>query len=251
MEKGERKVSAEHPIVAKKINKGLKLSKLSIKDGSFASVYNGLGASYATPFALALNATASQVGILHAVINLLPDLVRLKSPGLIGKFSRKKLVLVSASIRALLLLPIILTGYLFYIGFAHMVWVLIGLFGLVHALSAISHPAWFSWMGSLVPENERGAYFSRRNRITGFFGIVTMIAGAVLLDFSKNLGISNGDVLGYTLVGFGILFSLALLSRFFSLLFLSRIYEPHLIVRKKDRFSFSEFLKSAPKNPFE
>ena len=243
----KKELTAEHPIVAKKIDKSL---KLSIKEGSLASVSSGLGLSYFSPFALAMNATASQVGILHAVINLLPALVQVKASALLEKFSRKKIVLYGVMIKILLFIPIILTGVLFYYGVPHMVWVLIGLVGLFYAFAAIAHPAWFSWMGSLVPEEERGKYFSRRNRAAGFFGVITMVVGALILDGAKSFGGVRGEVLGFTLLGFGVLFALSGIVRLWSWTLLARQYEPRLKVRKKDCFSFWEFLKAAPSNAF-
>ena len=83
-------VRVDHPIVQKKINKSL---NLSIQDGSLSSMSAGFGVSYLSPFALALNATSSQIGILHAIISLLPSIVQLNASELIKKFSRTKIVL--------------------------------------------------------------------------------------------------------------------------------------------------------------
>jgi len=239
--------SVNHPIVQKKINESL---DLSIKEGSLASVSNGFGLSYFAPFALAMNATASQVGILHALISLLPSLAQLKAATLIEKFSRKKIILNSVMGKVLIWLPILLTGFLFYIGVPYMVWAFIGLVGLFYTFAAIAHPAWFSWMGSLVPEQKRGKYFSKRNRVAGFFGVLTMILGAVILDVSKNIGGRYGDVLGFTLLGFGLLFVIAAITQLWSWFLLKRQYEPRLHLRKKDYFSFWQFLKMSPNTPF-
>jgi len=56
-------VSAKHPIIQKKIDESL---KLSIRDGAVVSVSSSFGLSYLSPFALVLNATAAQMGILYA-----------------------------------------------------------------------------------------------------------------------------------------------------------------------------------------
>jgi MFS family permease len=247
MKKVKSDIRADHPVVAKKIDDSL---KLSIKEGSLASISSGLGLSYFSPFALAMNATASQIGILHAVVSLLPAFVQLKASALLERFSRKRIVLTGVMIKMLLLIPIILTGVLFYYGVPHMVWVLIGLLGLFYAFAAVNHPAWFSWMGSLVPEEKRGRYFSRRNRAAGFFGVITMIAGALVLDYVKSFGGVSGDVLGFTLLGFGLLFVVSGLVRLWSWTLLARQYEPRLKVRKKDEFSFWSFLKMAPHTAF-
>jgi len=240
-------ISAEHLIVARKIDESL---ELSVKEGSLASVSTGFGLSYFSPFALAMNATAAQVGILFAIINLLPSIVQLRASVLIAKFSRKKIVLAGMYWKILLWVPIILTGLLFYLGVPHMVWVLIVLVGLFYAFGAIVHPAWFSWMGSLVPEDMRGKYFSRRNQAAGFFGIVTMVVGAVLLDGAKGIGESTGNVVGFTMLGFGLLFVVSALTRVWTWFLLKKQYEPRIKVRKKDYFSFWQFMKRCLSNPF-
>ena len=50
----------------------------------------------------------------------------------------------------------------------------------------------------------------------------------------KNLGSSLGNILGYTLLGFGIMFSMAAIIRFWSWILLTKQYEPRLKIRKKD-----------------
>ena len=240
-------VSAEHPIVARKIDESL---NLSVREGSLASVSTGFGLSYFSPFVLVMNATSAQVGILYAITSLLPSIIQLRTSGLLRKFSRKKLVLAGLLGKILLWIPIFITAILFYLGVPHMVWVFIGLVSLFYALTAVSHPAWFSWMGSLVPDEKRGKYFSRRNRAAGFFGVLTMIAGAVILDMSKGIGVYFGNVLGFTLLGFGLLFVFSALVRIWSLVLLKKQYEPRIKIRKKDYFSLRQFLGKCVDTPF-
>jgi len=247
MKKKVNEVNARHPIVQKKISKSL---KLSVIEGGAASVSSGFGVSYLSPFALAINATSSQIGILYAIISLLPNVVQLKASWLIKRFPRKRIVLWAIMAQILLWIPIIVTGVLFYNGVSNMVWVLIGLIGLYYTFGAISYPAWFSWMGSLVPEEKRGEYFSRRNRIIGLSGLVTLVIGAVILNSAKTIGLSRGDVVGYTILGFGILFVLAASAGIFAWSLLAKQYEPKIKVRKKDCFSFWQFLRKAPGTPF-
>jgi len=242
-----KEVGAEHPIVARKIDESL---DLSVREGSLASVSTGFGLSYFSPFALAMNATSAQVGILYAITSLLPSIVQLRTSKLLERFSRKKLVLSGTLGKVLLWIPILFSGLLFYLGVPHMVWAFIGLVSLFYVLIAISHPAWFSWMGSLVPEERRGKYFSRRNRAAGFFGVLTMIAGAVILDMAKGIGIRFGDAVGFTLLGFGVLFVFAALIRIWSMRLLKRQYEPRIKIRKRDYFSFWQFLKNGVRTPF-
>lgn len=240
-------VDVNHPVVQKKIDRSL---KLSVKEGAFASVATSFSLSYFAPFALVLNATAAQMGILYAVISLLPSLVQLKATNLIDRFSRKGIV-VSGTVGRLLLVPLfLLTAFLFYIGVPYMVWVLILLVGLHYTFSGISYPAWFSWMGSLVPKENRGKYFSKRNRIIGLAGMISMIAGAIALDKAKSFGTLHGDALAFTLIGFGALFFLSAVFRLWSWALLKKEYEPRIKIRKKDHFSLLEFLKKCRETPF-
>lgn len=238
-------VRVDHPIVQKKIDRSL---KLSVREGAGASVASNFSLSYFSPAALALNASAVQMGILQAIISLLPSLVQLKTVALMGRFSRRRIVLTGVMAKILLILPILLVGFLHWAGVPHMVWVFIGLVGLHYICTSVVHPPWFSWMGSLVPEAERGKYFSRRSRVVGLFGIITMILGALILDGVKKMG-EGGDVLGFTLIGFGVLFVLSGISRLWAWGILKKTYEPRLKIRKKDKFSLSDFFMHCRETP--
>jgi len=239
-------VRVDHPIVQKKIERSL---GLSVREGTFSTIASNFSLSYFAPFALALNATAVQMGILYSIISLLPSLVQLKAGALIESFSRKRIALTGVMGKVLLVLPILLIGYLHWMGVPHMVWIFILLVGLHYVGTAVAYPAWFSWMGSLVPDEKRGKYFARRNRIIGFFGVMAMISGALILDGVKKFG-AGGDVLGLTLLGFGIIFGLSGLFRLWSWSLIKRQYEPRIKIRKKDYFSFWDFLCSCRETPF-
>jgi MFS family permease len=241
-----KKKVPEHPIVDKKINESL---NLSIKEGAVSSVSSGLGFSYITPFAIAMNATSSQIGILNALINLFPTIAQLKVSKLIEKYSAKRIVLNGVLAQIILWFLIVLTGIGFYFKFPATIWILIILATTIYSLNSFTHPAWFLWMGYLVPKEIRGRYFSKRNIVVGFFGILSMILGAIFLD-KINLISNPQNILFYTIIGFGILFLFALIFRIWSLLILKKTYEPNIKIRKKDYFSFWEFLKRAPSTPF-
>jgi MFS family permease len=49
-------------------------------------------------------------------------------------------------------------------------------------LSALGGPAWFSWMGDLIPRRIRGRYMAHRNRLAGMVQIVAVIAFGFILD---------------------------------------------------------------------
>jgi len=240
-------LTAEHPLIKKKIDKTLKQSH---REGAFASISINLGLSYLSPFAIFMNATSSQIGVLYAITNLLPSIVQIWASDLMEVYSRKKIVITTILIRAILWIPILLTGVLFYLGDANAVVFLIVLASLFYIANGLALPVWFSWMGSIVPEQTRGQYFSKRNRIIGFAGIITMVLAALILDGMKRYGEIRGDVILYTLIGFCILFGAASLSRFWTAKMIGRHYEPRLKIRKKDEISLFKFLKNSPRNAF-
>ena len=231
----------------KKVEKIDEAKKISIREGGYYSIASNMGAAYFTPFALLLRATATQIGILNAIMHLIPSLLQLQASRLIEKYSRKKIVLRSIRIQTMLWIPIILVGFLFYFKIPHMVVALILLVGIYFGLQGVSHIAWFSWMGSLVGKHERGKYFSRRNRVIYIVSIISIISGALILEFFKRKGIIQGNELLYTLIGFTVLFLIAFLARAWTVHLFKKQYDPKIRILKKDYFSFRDFLKVAPK----
>jgi MFS family permease len=188
--------------------------KYSIFDGSANAAMAGLTQDYIAPLALAFKAAASQIGLLACIPNLAMAFSQLFTPLLAEKAgSRKKLVLFSSGIHALMWLPIL--ALLFFLPGNKVCW-LIALFTLTTIFGSLGNPAWGSMMADLVPEEIRGRYFGTRGRICGFITLYFFILGGVTLQyFSHSL-----------VTGFAVLFSGAFVFRLISWFFLSRQYEP-------------------------
>lgn len=218
-----------------KIRKSLKASFL---DGIFASAMVGLTVDYITPYALALRATTSQIGILSAAPNLVSSLAQLKSADLVEKLkSRKKVINLFVFLHALMGLPIILVPYLFK---AHAVLSLIIFVTLFTSLNAFAAPAWSSLMSDHIPIKTRGKYFGWRNKALGIVTIVSSFAaGSILFVFKNNI-----------LRGFLIIFSLAAICRFTSWYFLTRMFEPSFRIKKESYFSIWDFIRRARESNF-
>src|SRR3989344_1871077 len=156
-----------------------KALELSINEGSATQASAVVGSSYLTPFALALKASPFQIGILSSVSGLVQPLSQLYGSKMMLFHSRKKLVLKFALLQAITWLPIAALAILFWKGFFqdYLIYALIVLYSIMMIFMGISHPPWFSWMGDLVPEKDRGRYFSIRNRATELVGMsVAMMA---------------------------------------------------------------------------
>ncbi|MEE9525021.1 MAG: MFS transporter, partial [Candidatus Woesearchaeota archaeon] len=149
--------------------------------------------------------------------------------------SRKKLVVTSAIIQALIWIPMLLTFFMgklkvYYLIFFAVIYFVSGMIGI---------PAWNSWIGDIVDVKIRGKYFAKRNRIVGLFVLISIIIAGIILDIFRNGARTQ-------FYGFVIIFIIAMLARFGSAFFLNKKFEPEMAKQtKKTRFSFIQFLKKA------
>ena len=207
----------------------------SILDGSFYSSMVGFGESFFSAFAVFLNATSTQLGLLGSLPLMFGSVLQLWSNRLIALFgSRKKFVVTSAFFQALMY---VLVAAVFSLG-EFRVWLLILFVCVYWVFGSILSPAWNSWMGDLVSERHRGGYFGRRNKITGFVTFATFTVGGYLLE-----QFAVSEIVEYA--GFAILFLFAMVSRLVSVHFLSKKYEPEFRISKDAQFTFVEFLRQA------
>lgn len=216
----------------KKVKQSL---RYSILEGSYYSAMVGFGESFFTAFAVFLKATNLQIGLIGSLPQALGAALQLFSNRLIHIFgSRKRLVCALALLQGLMYIPVMLT---FYFG-KFSIFYLILFISLYFIFGSIINPAWSSWMGDLVDERKRGAYFGLRNKISGMVSFVSfVIAGFMLQRFS------DSTITQYA--GFAVLFVIAFISRIFSFVYLLKKYEPPYRVVKGAEFGFVEFLQKA------
>ena len=212
-----------------KIKRSLRYSTL---DGIFASITQGLSENFITPYALAMKATTAQIGILSALPNLAGSASQLITASTVDRLgSRMALINPCVLLHALMWIPIILVPYIFGGSAIACLTLFATLYMLLNALCI---PAWSSLMADHVPEGRRGNFFGWRNRLLGFISVgATFTAGFFLNSFRGPSAFT----------GFTIIFSLAFLSRLLSWNFLRKMYEPPLVVRKEDRFTFAQFFR--------
>ena len=216
----------------------------SIKEGIFAAAKSSFGDYYISPFAIAINTSNSLVALLSSISGLLGPLTQTFSSRLMEKHSRKKILLSSVFFEALMWLPFIAIAILFHRGILTnlLPYFLLASFAVYIILANIGSPAWFSWIGDLIDEKHRGRFFSKRNLIIGFVLVILTISASFFLNYFKEKN--------WTLIGFSILFSLALIFRIACWQVFKKQYEPKIKLEKGYYFSFWDFLKKAPKNNF-
>ena len=218
-----------------KVRKSL---RLSIFDGAAGFAMAGLTQNYITPFALALKATTAQIGLLNSIPNFATALAQLLSPALVDKAgSRKRVILPTVFIHALLWLPVFLLPYLFP---GSGIWWLIALYTLSIVFGALANAPWGSMMADLVHEDVRGRYFSFRGRINTFTTLAfSLLAGLLLQVFTHNV-----------FVGFAIVFGGAIVCRMLSFNFLSRMYEPPMIRENRVTGNLAQMVKNLGRSNF-
>jgi MFS family permease len=215
----------------------------SIRDGSAYNVMDGMGLKYITPYALSIGLSNSWIGFLAVFPTLIGNLIRISFNKLYYKKERKKIVLPFAFIQAFFWLPLLFVGIAyFFFGMKLLLAsvLLIAFYSIIIIAGALASPAWTSWMQDLV-ENNRGEYFSKRNRMNGFVLLISMLTAGLILDSfeGKNL-----------FFGFVIIFGIASIGRFVSFYFLKKQYEPKAVKDEKAYFSFFKFIKKMPSNNF-
>jgi MFS family permease len=216
----------------------------SILEASAYSVSDGFGLRNITPYALALNASNSMVGLLTSVPSLIGNLIQLLTYKLMRRYSRKTIVLFSVFLQTFFWLILLIPGLLFlHLPTPHtrvLTLFLVIYTGLIVS-GVVAGPAWSSWMKDIVPTNQLGRYFARRGKIAGAIAFVSTILAGLILDYFKKTEL---------LYGFFILIFFSFLFRGISGCLFIKQYEPRLEKNETSYFSFIQFLNNMPFNNF-
>ena len=153
-------------------------------EGCVATVQGSLTTgAFQTGFALFLGCSPFWLGALGG-IPALAGLVQLLSSYLAQRYGqRKPLVIWFAFASRLLWVPMLLIPFVL----PRPWWV--GTFLLLTLLSAllgnVSAPLWTAWITDLVPDDNRGRYFGRKNMYGGWVGMIVPIVGGYFLDIAS------------------------------------------------------------------
>lgn len=210
--------------------------KESLKEGAAANIPVYINDTFIPQLALALKATSFQIGLISAISGLVGPFGQYFGERLMENKTRKQIVSSSVILEILFFIPIAILGYLSFIGFfrEYLIYGLIFSYSLLIIFHNLHHPAWFSWMGDLVPEKERGKFFSTRYRIARVTSLIVILFG-FMLDAIESEGL--------VLLGFSSLFIIAAIFRSISLHYMNKQYEPKLKLRKNYYFSIGSFIK--------
>jgi len=150
-------------------------------EGCVATVQISLtSGAFQTGFALFLGCSPFWLGALGG-IPALAGLVQLLSSYLAQRYGRRKpLVMWFSLVSRLLWVPMLLIPF----ALPRPWWVgtFLALTLLSSLLANVSSPLWTAWITDLVPGDNRGRYFGRRNMYAGWVGMVVPVLGGYFLD---------------------------------------------------------------------
>jgi MFS family permease len=205
----------------------------SIRDGIFASIQQGAGESYISPFAIFLNATNTQIGLLASLPLLLGACFQFVSVEVLNRLQkRRKVILMGAGLQALVWIPLFWLPFLLPSHAAALVILCATAYFLAGNFAT---PAWNSLMGDLVPPATRGSYFGLRSKYNSIAAFASLCLGGMILHYAeRNL---------HLWLGYFALFSSVLIARLISVYYVSRMVEPEYRIDSNSDVRIMDFFR--------
>lgn len=190
--------------------------RLSVREGLVWSIMWGFGEAYIQPFAIFLHGGPTIMALLGTLPGLVGSLGQFLGTFLMERLGlRRPLLVVATAIQALTFIPLLILPRLF--PDAGATWVLWIYVTATFLFSGIA-PLWTSLMGDVVPEDQRGRFFSARSR--------TVMVGMVFSMLAASQVLSRFTAAGHAWLGFGVLFGAATLARLVSVGLLRQHVDP-------------------------
>lgn len=180
-----------------------------------SSMMTATSDNFFNAYAIFLGASLAQMGVVTGLPQLFGALSQLLSVWLASHFSRRSFIVFCAIFQAGIVLAM---GALAALRPQHGVWIFISLAVCYHGFINLIQPHWRAWMGAIVPERRRGAFFAARTRLTMAASLSVFFVGGGILTFT--------DSLQMAWLGFTLLFSIAAMGRFVSAWLLRQMHDP-------------------------
>jgi MFS family permease len=221
-----------------------KTRSLLIREGLFGGLSMNLTGQFITPYALYLQASPTQIGIMSSLLGVIPPLGQIAGSNLMKNRSRRSLIIRSAILQTLIFPFIMVLG--FFVSFSWSISVLpiflVCFYVSFSFFGSLINPSFFSLMGDVIPDDRRGRYFSKRNLLITAVSITVSILASILLD---ELAKTN-----QVFIGFFFIFFIALVGRGITILIFRQFYYPPLTIEKTSYVKLKNFIKGLPNNNF-
>lgn len=96
------KDSVDDPIKNEETKAKERTMNISIKEGSFAGISLTFGDNYIIPFALALQASSAQVGVLSSLVGIVSPTAQILGSRMMEKYSRRQILTKWVFLQALM-----------------------------------------------------------------------------------------------------------------------------------------------------
>lgn len=170
--------------------------RISVIEGIFAQLYGNLaniGSNFITKFMVLLNASPMQFSILSA-LGQVSAVFQPLGVALMQRLKRRKRVCVFVT-AAGRFLSFFIGAALLFSSTQHGIIFMLALLFVSAGLQAVGGNIWIAWVSDLIPIGIRGRFFSRRNQILVFSGLVAGYALSYFTDmFEKGGGALRGLV---------------------------------------------------------
>lgn len=214
----------------------------SLRDGISHAVMLGCGETFLGPFGIFLQASIIQIGLLATLPQFFGAVMQwVAALAMDSLRDRRRLVVTAAALQGMIWLPVCLLPFLVGQGKTAAA-LLIILVTFYHGSSGVIAPVWNSLIGDLVPAGMRGRFFGQRNRLTGLFTFIALLAGGAILHLFEKSGKAGS--------GFLVIFVIALAARLNSVKWLKRYDNPDFRILPEAYFTFGQFLRRSPKSNF-
>ncbi|MFH1452395.1 MAG: MFS transporter [Armatimonadota bacterium] len=211
----------------------------SYYEAACSSTTVGVGETLLGAFAVALNFSAAQLGVLLSLPNLIGSLFQTIIPEVIEKLKQRKIIfVVFSALASAAWILILLTPFIFKTDPFVPLIIFVSFYYINNNFIISSYT---STISSWIPEKLRGNVLGRRQRILTFALLISTLTGAFLLKYFKQ---------DYIFYGFALVFFIAATAKFISYLILKTVYEPKMYERKFQSFSFPDFVKKMLFNNF-
>lgn len=206
---------------------------LSQKEAFFSALMTGTFDQYVNAFAVFLGATSVQIGWLTALPQILGGLFQLVAVWFGQWIHRHWLIVMNAVVQTIMLGVFALFAMPDFLDVPFH-W-LIAVLSVFIVSSNIIMPHWRAWMGQLVPDNIRGQFFGKRNRIAMLTSFISFVLGGFLLTYM--------DEKGQTGYGFALLFFVAMAGRGVSSWLLAKMHDTHTRPTMGERHTLMQSMK--------
>ena len=177
----------------------------------------GVGETYVAAFVLALGYSELWAGWIATLPLFAGGIIQLITPYGVNLFrSRRRWIVLCASLQALAFAPLIVGGFFGALPLA----VIFAAVSFYWAAGMGVGPAWNAWMTGAVPGRLRARFFARRSRASNLGMLLGLAGGGVLLHLA-----TQAD---RRLAGFAVLFAIAMVCRLASAWLASRQSEAPL-----------------------